>query len=105
MYFIYKKYKITKNYKSPYFSKHHQQRALPPPPPLVVDDRQSQTQDSNDEEVEEINREPYDRMNHSGEINSSIPLPVQQTLYQISQDEVCYHQLIIVYFLSNNFFV
>ena len=67
---------------------------MPPPPPLVPDERQSQTQDSNDEEVEEINREPYEpRMNHSGEINPSIPLPVQQTLYQISQDEVCYHQL------------
>jgi len=56
---------------------------------LVPDERQSQTQDSNDEEVEEINREPYEpRMNHSGEINPSIPLPVQQTLYQISQDEL-----------------
>ena len=75
---------------------------MPPPPPLVPDERQSQTQDSNDEEVEEINREPYEpRMNHSGEINPSIPLPVQQTLYQISQDEVCYHQL---YFCEITFF-
>ena len=71
-------------------------RSLPPPPPLLRRAAPSnENSDSNDEEIEEINRENVvtGHPPHSHHVPESHPrdiLDMNHRLHQISQDEVCF---------------